>query len=566
MPFNIKTKLSLGLGFLFAVIILIGSVGAVYIHKIANESKVILKDNYESIQYSKAMLQSLDDLENDTISFIRTFEKNLAAQEKNITEIGESDYTKALRNDFEKLKAGHFSKVGIQLIRERLYTITDINMEAILRKNNQAQKTADRVLTYIGIIGGICFLVVFTFIINFPGYIANPIKLLTESIKQIAGKNYHQRLNFKSDDEFGELALAFNAMAEKLEHYDNSSLAKIMFEKKRIETIINNIKDAIIGLSENRIILFANKQAVNLLNMQEQELIGQYAPDVAVSNDLMRLLISDNTDGKPVKIVSEGKENYFNKEAIAMISDEKPIGEVILLRNITQFQELDLAKTNFIATISHELKTPIASIKLSSALLEDNRVGGLNEEQKQLVKNIKEESDRLLKISGEVLNMAQVETGKIQLSFQKVNVEAIVNYAVDAVKLQATQKDIRIIQKIDEHLPPVYADPEKTAWVMVNLLSNAIRYSPEKDDVIIHVTKINRMIQFSVSDHGLGIEAQYQGKIFDKFFHIPGNPKHGTGLGLAIAREFITAQNGIISLKSNPETGTTFTFQLPAGA
>jgi PAS domain S-box-containing protein len=565
MQIKIKTKLSLGLGFLFAVIILIGSVGAIYTHIIARESKEILKDNYESIEYSKLMMQAIDvfEQEKDSSRFFGKFESSLLLQERNVTEFGEKESTNNLRSEFDNIKTKGISNYSLPKLKKALYEIMDVNMQAILRKNNIAQATANKALAYIGIIGALCFLIVFTFIINFPGYIANPIKGLTESIKQISNKNYHERLRFKSNDEFGELAVAFNSMAEELENYENSNLAKIMFEKKRIETIINNMNDAIIGINENRIVLFANIKAVQLLGLNEKELLGKNAPDISITNDLMRLLLGTENTIKPIKIFADGKESYFTKENISIESEGKSIGKVILLKNVTKFQELDLAKTNFIATISHELKTPIASIKLSSKLLEDSRVGELNEEQKQLVNNIKGDSERLLKITSEVLNMAQVETGRIQLNFRKVEAKDIVKYAVDSLKFQADQKAIQIVQEIDESLPPVIADLEKSAWVMVNLLSNAIRYSPENAIIQIKVVSKDNNIEFSVHDSGKGIDLQYQDKIFDKFFHIPGNPKHGTGLGLSIAKEFILAQKGDIGLKSANGLGTIFFFVLP---
>ncbi|MDP2386963.1 MAG: ATP-binding protein [Bacteroidota bacterium] len=560
MQLRVKTKLNAGLAFLFLVIILIGGMGALYIYRISKQSKDVLKDNYETIQYAKSMMQAIDNIQLDTVTAFSTIEENLKKQENNITEAGEQGLTMEIRKEFTALKLN--KERPFSLLKQQLYRLSDINMNAIVRKNNAAQRTADRALAYIGIIGAICVIVVFTFIINFPGYIADPIKNLTESIKQIAAKNYNQRLHFKSNDEFGELAKAFNVMAEELDKYENSNLAKIMFEKKRIETIINNMRDAIIGLNEKKIILFANVQATALLGLKEIDLAGKYAPDVALSNDLMRLLLNPNSGTTPIKIVADGKESYFNKESVEIVSNEKPIGEVILLKNITRFQELDLAKTNFIATISHELKTPIASIKLSSKLLEDDRVGQLNEEQQQLVKNIKEESERLLKITGEVLNIAQVETGKIQLNLQTVSPKKIIEYAVEALKFQAEQKEVSFKIECGEHLPSVNADMEKTAWVMVNLLSNALRYSPEKESIIIKAEEKGENILFSVQDFGKGIDQQYQGKIFDKYFRVPGSKKEGTGLGLAISKEFIEAQNGTISLESTQGKGSAFFFTL----
>ncbi|MCZ8284773.1 MAG: HAMP domain-containing sensor histidine kinase, partial [Bacteroidia bacterium] len=195
--------------------------------------------------------------------------------------------------------------------------------------------------------------------------------------------------------------------------------------------------------------------------------------------------------------------------------------------------------------------------------LEDNRVGDLNEEQQQLVANIKGDSERLLKITAEVLNMAQVETGKIQLNFQTVAANDIVQYAIRALKFQAEQKQIGLEPEMAEDLPGVHADLEKTAWVMVNLLSNAIRYSPENGIIQIAVMKENDTLRFSIRDSGKGIDPMYQDKIFDKFFQVPGSHKNGTGLGLAIAKEFIMAQNGNIGLTSGVGEGTTFYFQLP---
>jgi len=560
---QIKTKLKLGLGFLFSVIILLSSLAIFYIYNISKQSKGILKDNYESIQYAASMIRAIDNIEKDSLYFLTHFETNLKLQQNNITEVGEKEYTDDLIKQFKKIKTIGIKNSDTKSLKIPLYKITDLNNTALLKKNQQVQQTVDSFLLSICLIGGICFVIVFAFIINFPGYIANPIKQLTASIKQIASKNYHQRLNFKSNDEFGELAEAFNSMAEQLEHFENSNLAKIMFEKKRIETIINNMKDAIIGLSEKRVILFVNIQASQLLGLSEKQLIGKYAPDVAITNDLMNLILNSDANIKPIKIFSDAKESYFNKENISIVSDEKPIGEVILLKNITQFQELDLAKTNFIATISHELKTPIASIKLSSKLLEDSRVGALNEEQKQLVHNIKDDSARLLKITSEVLNMAQVETGKIQLNFQKVNAKDIIQYAIDSLKFQSDEKHIKLELNMKSDLPQVNADLEKTAWVLVNLLSNAIRYSPENQIVKIDVTEKENMLEFSVQDFGKGIDTIYQNKIFDKFFQVPGSNKNGTGLGLAIAKEFIVAQNGKIDIISTLGKGTTFYFQIP---
>ena len=267
-------------------------------------------------------------------------------------------------------------------------------------------------------------------------------------------------------------------------------------------------------------------------------------------------------------IFADGKESYFEKETVKITikptGEDKTIyiGDVIILRNITIFKELDFAKTNFIATVSHELKTPIASIKMSLQLLEKQETGATNEDQKQLIESIKDDSRRLLKITGELLDLSQLETGNIQLNIEKSNPIEIVNYAIEAVKTQSEQKQIDIIFDCNKNLPFVKADAEKTAWVLINFLTNSIRYSPENSIIKIHLETQNNQLVFKVIDKGQGIDSRYQTKIFDKYFQIPGSNKSGTGLGLAISKEFIEAQNGTISVESELGLGSTFSICL----
>jgi PAS domain S-box-containing protein len=247
-----------------------------------------------------------------------------------------------------------------------------LNMQAILRKNQSSTNTTKRIFAYITILGTLCFLISFTFVVNFPGMIANPIIELTKGIKDISSRNYSFRLNFSSRDEFGEVAEAFNTMAIRLDAFENSNLKKLMTEKKRIEAIISNFKDAVIGLDENANVIFANPIALSILGLLEEDIIGKYSADVAVYNDLLRTLLQTEEKEKFIKILMDGKESYFIKEKLDIQNEGNSIGAVIILRNITRFQELDAAKTNFIATISHELKTPIASLKMSLKLLADD--------------------------------------------------------------------------------------------------------------------------------------------------------------------------------------------------
>lgn len=541
------------------------------VFSIKKDTGNILKANYNTLEYSRNMLLSLDKMAIDKNKSIAFFEINLKKQVANITEVNEDIVTNKLETNFELLKKNSKDNRLKAQIRQNIFEIMKLNMNAIKIKSDIAKRTAETANLWIAVVGSLCFLIAFNLLVNLPNNIANPIKELTESIKQIANKNYSERVHFRHNNEFGDLAKSFNTMAEKLQEYHNSNLYKLSFEKKRLETLINNMHDPIIGLDNQGVVLFINDEALKIMGLKQEEVVGNSAATLALTNDLMKSLIIDKSDSakaETMKIYADAKESYFEKEIVNITI--KPTGEdqtiaignVIILRNITVFKELDFAKTNFIATVFHELKTPISSIKMSLQLLENEATGIINEEQKHLVESIKEDSNRLLKITGELLELSQVETGNIQLNIEKSNPYEIVHYATEAVKMQAEQKQIEVLVEADENLSDIKADSEKTAWVLINFLTNAIRYSSEQSTITVKLKSDRHQVLFTVIDKGKGIDIRYRNKVFDKYFQIPGSHKTGTGLGLAISKEFIEAQGGTIGVESELGLGSTFYFKL----
>lgn len=609
---SIKSKIAAALAFMFVIILALGGLGVYYLNELSTDSQAILKDNYISLEYGSNMQKALAMLTESAKrdpDGLADFEDNLKKQEANITEIGEQSATTGLRREFNRLRAGVSDPLVVTRIRQYLFALDDINRQAIIRKNEEAKQTAKDALLWLATVGTLCFLILFSFIINFPGYIANPVRELTRGIKQVTKRNFEERLHIHTDDEFGELAQSFNSMAEKLDEYEHSTLAQVLFEKRRIDTLIRIMSEGIVGMDENKRILFANPVACRLLGVDEAQLLGRYAPDVAASNDLMRTLIQDiMTDNQTetertgfLKIfdpaglgestasadrrgesTGTGKESYFNKRThivnVTPTGEEQPqlAGYVMVLENITPYKELDLAKTNFIATISHELKTPLSSIKMSLKLLEDSRIGELNDEQQQLIGNVSAETNRLLNLTGELLNMAQVESGQIQLNIQPVSPADIVSYATNALRVQAENKHISLTVSASSQLPSVLADPDKASWVLVNFLSNAIRHSPDDGVIEVSAREVANGVEFRVRDYGAGIRPEHQDRVFDRYFKAPAVsrqlngqmndiPAGGTGLGLAISSEFIQSMKGQIGLDRTVIDGAAFFFRLPIG-
>lgn len=458
--------------------------------------------------------------------------------------------------------------VTLSVVNLQLLTATEPDSPA-------AMPALERALLWISVTGGICVLTGLVLLFWLPRSISKPILELKQGILEIANHNYEKRLDMKSSEEFREVADSFNRMAERLTEYRASTLADILSAKKFLEAIVNSINEPIIGLNTEREILFINNEALNVLNLKRENVIRQSAEELSLKNDLLRRLIrelvSPGDKKEPLKIYADNKESYFKAAYIPInnthADKDEPhkLGDVILLKNITEFKELDSAKTTFISTISHELKTPISAIMMSLQLLEDKRVGTLNEEQEQLSKSIKDSSQRLLEITGELLNMTQVEAGKLQMMPKITKPIELIEYAIKANQVQADKFNIQIeVEYPEEKIGKLFVDSEKIAWVLTNLLSNAIRYSRENGRVVIGAQQEGDQIELYVQDFGKGIDPRYHQSIFDRYFRVPGTKVQGSGLGLSISKDFVEAHGGTLTVESELGKGSRFVIRLKA--
>ena len=458
--------------------------------------------------------------------------------------------------------------VTLSVVNLQLLTATEPDSPA-------AMPALERALLWISVTGGICVLTGLVLLFWLPRSISKPILELKQGILEIANHNYEKRLDMKNSEEFREVADSFNRMAERLTEYRASTLAAILSAKKFLEAIVNSINEPIIGLNTEREILFINNEALNVLNLKRENVIRRSAEELSLKNDLLRRLIrelvSPGDKKEPLKIYADNKESYFKAAYIPInntnADKDEPhkLGDVILLKNITEFKELDSAKTTFISTISHELKTPISAIMMSLQLLEDKRVGMLNEEQEQLSKSIKDSSQRLLEITGELLNMTQVEAGKLQMMPKITKPIELIEYAIKANQVQADKFNIQIeVEYPEEKIGKLFVDSEKIAWVLTNLLSNAIRYSRENGRVVIGAQQEGDQIELYVQDFGKGIDPRYHQSIFDRYFRVPGTKVQGSGLGLSISKDFVEAHGGTLTVESELGKGSRFVIRLRA--
>lgn len=461
--------------------------------------------------------------------------------------------------------------VSLSIVNLQILTATDPDSPA-------AGPGLQRALLWVSVVGGICIVIGIFMVALLPAYINKPIKELINAIKDIANYNYDRQLNLDSH-EFAEVSDNFNRMAKRLADYHSSTLSQLKSAKSYVEAVINSVKEPIIGLDNELTVLFINDEALNIFNLKREEVLRKPARDIAMRNDLLRRLVRELMESgeevrkgkrEPLKIYADNKESYFQMKSMRINmpgkTNEKTEsqGYVIMLKNITEFKELDSAKTTFISAISHELKTPISAILMSLQLLEDTRIGNLNDEQKELAQGIQENSERLLGITGELLNMTQVESGHLQLKPRITKPIELIDYAIKANRIQAEKFNIHIeVQYPEEKIGKLFVDSEKIAWVLTNLLSNAIRYSPENNRIIIGANPTNDdCIELFVRDFGKGIDPRYHQSIFDHYFRVPGTKVQGSGLGLAISKDFVEAHGGTLTVESELGKGSCFRLRL----
>jgi len=601
---KVKHKLLIALIFLFGVIILLGTTGIYYLRWLADDSAAIMKDNNRTLTYMRKIESNIDQilylkLERKQVSkepeldrLISEIEELKKKQGLNVTEPGEKELTEKLNVQlarFYGLLDSRKTPVPGDLNME-LFTLTKgikeltgaiylINEQTMLHKNEQANQTAENTIMYMAIFGSASILIGFVFIIGLPGYIAKPLSLFNQSIKEVARGNYQVKIPEESRNEYGELAASFNKMAAKLDEYEHSNLAKLLKEQKRLNALIDQLDEAVLGLDEHKDIIFVNKKCLSLLNMEKSELIGKYAPDVATNNQLMNSMIKELMIGfmkgeektyKAIKVIDGKRERLFSKNIIDV--NYQPTGEnrevsfgfVVILTDITDFAEKDKAKTHFIATLSHELKTPVSAIQMGTDLLKNSKSGGLQVRQLELVETIESNTARIGRIIREILDLSKIESGTIDVNATEEYPQELIEKAVEGVEMFLKEKDLKIAMDIPIILPQIKVDPHKTVWVLNNFLTNAIRYAPSGSEIWVSGVLVGGRVRISVSDEGPGIAEEDQVKIFQKFTKLKKSEASGTGLGLAISKEFIQAMGGKIGVESKLGEGASFWIECKA--
>jgi PAS domain S-box-containing protein len=405
--------------------------------------------------------------------------------------------------------------------------------------------------------------------------VIKPAEELTEKVKEIGMGKLDHKIDVLSDDEIGQLSREFNKMTERLRRFEQMNIDRIIAEKRKSEAIVESISDGLIVTDAQMRVIHINKTIADLFGCKENEAEMQNVTSV-IRDERVIALIRDasRVDGETaesreslLQFTASGRPLFFRPKVTRIFDTEGMLyGVVTLLQDVTQFKELDRMKSDFIATVSHEFRTPVTSITMSVDILNQGILGPLNEQQKEIIDSAKEDCLRLTKLAREILQLSKIESGRLELKAEDVDVRALVESSIRPLQLQFQEKHVGLTIEVPPSLPHLIADEQQLTSVITNLVTNALKHTPSGGSVTVSAREDDYAVRFEVADTGQGISPENLEKIFDKFVQVkqssdttPGS----VGLGLAIAKEIVEMYGGRIWVSSLPGKGSIFSFTLP---
>jgi signal transduction histidine kinase len=604
---SLRSKILLGF-MVILIIMFLATLWSVYNFYRLNESiKFTMQENYSSIIAADNMGRSLDEqLQSIVIMYNQNFEVGEKLFEKkkfdfyywlqraresvsspdgkNILDTLDSEYGRFLKdisdnidyniyisNKRQTLRSDFVRFVNdIETIKRRNNVILEINHAALSQSVSNVKSITQTATIFILIILLSAIGLSLVFGSQFSDYIVKPITKLRQSVIHIAEGHFDEQIEIDENaDEISSLAEEFNKMSEKLQAYEQLNLNKILYEKKKSELIIESMDEPVLMIDENFNVLSSNNVFNEVFTLEVQKQI-----------DFKKLLTSKNPSRDATTKVSKdlfqkediisiidngGAQKYFKIIASSLvIPDSGMRGAVIVFNDITKYQELDRMKSEFIARVSHELKTPLTSMGMALGMMDDGVAGKLTEKQDDLVDSMKDDYSRLNKLVYEILELTKLESNMAKLRFEKFEAGKLCDQIVKKFSIQAKEKSIDLKFENQSNAKQINGHYDYLLSALENIVSNALRFTPEKGCVKISLTEEGKNIFIEISDSGIGISPDNLTKIFDKFTQLDDSSPGSLGLGLSIAKEIVDIHEGEIKAISEPGKGSTFQIKLPA--
>lgn len=466
---------------------------------------------------------------------------------------------------------GNIIRPFSQRLSDNAFWLIEENQKEMMSIAKETKKTSDEAIIAVLFAAVVAVSLSFVTMVQFTKRIIEPAEKLTGTVNQIGRGRLDLKIDVETNDEVGELGREFNKMTERLRKYEELNIEKIISEKQKSETIVESISDAIIVCDSESNIQLMNRSAEEILKISEHDAIGKKVEDCIRDGRLLEIFKSPGQAvllNQPyLQFTYNGRQVYLRPRVSEIPAPHgSTSGLVLILQDVTQFKELDKMKSDFMAAVSHEFRTPLTSINMSVDILRQKLLGTLTKAQEDLLESSKQDCERLTKLVKDLLQLSKLESGKLEVKEELVNVPEAIDSALQPLHLQFKEKGVLLKFAYDQNLPSFVGDEQQLSWVISNLVNNALRHTQPGGTVEVGARSETGNILIEVSDTGKGIPPEFLDKIFDKFVQVkqPLDPTPGSvGLGLAIAKEIVEMYGGRISVTSEVNKGSIFSIHLP---
>jgi PAS domain S-box-containing protein len=622
--FGLRLKLLLGFGGLLAILLSVSGVGIAVLNRYQRDLNQFLSENWNSVEYGQAMVYSLISMDgiarriegveptaehssaNTAASdaaaaktAIATFDANCTAEDHNITLDGEHDIAAAVtrlwrgknlddqkitgddyldafnalldpKSSADQKSAAYASAARLSPgLMKQAQGVIDLNFANMTPLEGRAKKMADETSRLFILLAAAGVALSVLFFAALGNAILRPLATLTKSIKEVESGNLDQVVQVNSRDELRQLAEAFNAMAARLREFRRTNRAKLVRTQQTTQLAINSLPDVVAVLAPDGHIEMANAAAERLFGLRADARVAEAG--AAWLSELYNRVITELRPISPrgyestVQAFDEGgEEKFFLPHAVPILDDERQLlGVTVVLADVTNLRRLDEMKSGLLSVVSHELKTPLTSVRMGVHLLLEERVGLLTPQQNDLLTAMRDDSDRLHRIIENLLDMGRLESGRGLIDLRPIASEKLVNDAVEPMLASYHDRGVELIADVPPETPQVMVDLAKIHHVFHNLLINSLKYTPAGGQVKLWVEPQDGLVRFLIQDTGPGIPAEYLSRVFERFFRVPGqSSESGAGLGLAIAKDIVEAHGGKISVETAEGGGAKFSFTL----
>jgi two-component system, NtrC family, sensor histidine kinase KinB len=603
--FGLRQKLLLGFGGLLALLLIVAGMGLAVVSWNRSTLDQFLKENWLSVNYGQKMVDSVDQLDQAVHhnnlaaapTWINQFDQNLDLENRNVTLPGEqqdadsctlhwtgsdgkgNQYPQAYRPAILVLTNPGASPadrtaalVAIDraspLLKADARSVVALNFDNLSPLSKSVKQRADRTMRWMFLLTltGAGMAVLFVAVMSRS--ILQPLKMLTRSAREIEQGNLDLVVQVNSHDELHQLAEAFNSMAAKLREYRRTNRAKLIRTQATTQLAINSLPDVVAIIRPDGRVEMANAAARKLFALRADAHVSELN-----CAWLIQLFRKTSTDLKPVEprgyesavqVLENGGERFFLPHATPILDEDRALlGVTVVLADVTNLRRLDEMKSGMLSVVSHELKTPLTSIRMGVHLLLEERLGDLTAQQSEILIAIREDSNRLHQIIENLLDMGRMESGRGLMDLKPHSLSDIVRDSTAPMESAFRDRGVHLTVDLPAELPRVMVDPARIRHVFSNLLSNALKYTPPGGDVQVSAVQAGPAIEVAVTDTGPGIPRQHLDRIFERFFRVPGQAgSTGAGLGLAIAKEIVELHGGKIAVTSREGHGAKFSFTL----